>query len=431
MKLRILCVFSLMALMAGGVTAAGETPAPKSEPGTQGAAEATASLPDKEAILSALTGRSIKAPLDIPDDTGLFIFSADGEKALRIYGSLRLRMVYDSNQTFHAFDLNIPDVPTGEDDFSDPNSTWTVFGSRLGMDVYLPTGVEKGVMGRLEVDWKGTDEKFRIRHLFVRGPSWLLGKSWTSVTNLHFLPKTVDGHYTGAGIGTRPPQIRYGSSAMDDRVKYQVSAEYQVPTLIKPDEVEAEAELLWPAIAGRVEYEHKRLLVGLGGVVRQNQVQFTGDEKKSQEELGYGAMFGALLNVTGRDRIKLSFNRMVGTAGYYADWSYQDIDLIYDPATDEFENTRAWGGLLGYEHDWSPSWSSTVSGGYIEVDNKSFQDDLAFSSGAKGLVSLWFTPVRKFQGVNVGAEVEYAQRKNKDSSENSTTRASILMYYDF
>jgi hypothetical protein len=340
-------------------------------------------------------------------------------------------MVYDSNQTFHAFDLNIPDVPSGDDDFSDPNSTWTIFGSRLGMDAYLPIGGNRGVMGRVEADWKGTSEKFRIRHLFVRGPHWLLGKSWTSITNLHFLPKTVDGHFSGAAIGTRPPQIRYSSSEMDDRLKYQVSAEYQVPTLIKPDQVEADAELLVPAIVGRVEYGNERVVVGLGGLVRQNLVQFTGDEKKSQDELGYGAMLGALVNVTGRDRIKLSFNGMVGTAGYKADWSNKDIDLIYNPATDEFENTRVWGGLLGYEHDWSPSWSSTVSGGYIEVDNKSFEDDLAFSSGAKGLFSLWFTPGMKFQGVNVGAEVEYAQRKNKDSTENSTTRGSILMYYDF
>jgi hypothetical protein len=218
---------------------------------------------------------------------------------------------------------------------------------------------------------------------------------------------------------------------MDDRLKYQVSAEYQVPTLIKPDQVEAEAQLVVPAIVGRAEYGNERVVVGLGGLVRQNQVQFTGDEKKSQDELGYGAMFGALVNVTGRDRIKLSLNRMVGTAGYKADWSNKDIDLIYNPATDEFEDTHVWGGLLGYEHDWSPSWSSTVSGGYIEVDNKSFEDDLAFSSGAKGLVSLWFTPVKKFRGVNVGAEVEYAQRNNKGPTDNSTTRGSILMYYDF
>jgi hypothetical protein len=35
------------------------------------------------------------------------------------------------------------------------------------------------------------------------------------------------------------------------------------------------------------------------------------------------------------------------------------------------------------------------------------------------------------KGLVVGAEIEYAQRTNFDNSGSNTTRASILVYYDF
>jgi hypothetical protein len=64
--------------------------------------------------------------------------------------------------------------------------------------------------------------------------------------------------------------------------------------------------------------------------------------------------------------------------------------------------------------------------------NRPFEADLAFSRGYKPLVNLFFRPGDgSLKGLTVAAEVEYAHRTNVDSSENSTTRVAVLMYYDF
>ncbi|MCK5207936.1 MAG: hypothetical protein KAQ79_07945 [Cyclobacteriaceae bacterium] len=34
---------------------------------------------------------------------------------------------------------------------------------------------------RIELDWKGDNKKFRIRHLFLLTKHWLIGKSWSSL----------------------------------------------------------------------------------------------------------------------------------------------------------------------------------------------------------------------------------------------------------
>ena len=89
-------------------------------------------------------------------------------------------------------------------------------------------------------------------------------------------------------------------------------------------------------------------------------------------------------------------------------------------------------GYLAYEHDWSKTLSSTIGVGYINVRNKPFEADLAFDRGYKPLVNLFFRPRHgSLKGLTVAAEVEYAHRINVDNSESSTTRAAVLMYYDF
>ena len=162
-----------------------------------------------EVITHDSTGYVEQHPLDIPDERGFFVYTKDGSKGIRFFGSFRMLVVMDDKQQFQPFQVDPPTIPTGEDDFKNLNSTWTPNMSRLGIDALLGIGNGKGVLVRFELDWKGTDEKFRIRHIFMRTQHWIVGKTWTSFTALPYLPQTVAGHMTGAASGYRTPQIRY------------------------------------------------------------------------------------------------------------------------------------------------------------------------------------------------------------------------------
>jgi hypothetical protein len=282
----------------------------------------------------------------------------------------------------------------------------------------------------MEFDWKGTDEAFRIRHLFVRSQHWLFGKTWANLTNVPVMPTTVDGHITSAGLGARPPQIRYYNKVKS--LKYQVALEYQVPSLVKPESVEAEGRVVIPALAGSLTLESKIATVVFAGMAKQNRVQFTGETKEAENIFGYGGVLAGKLNVGEHTTFKFSLNANVGTASSIADWGYTDIDLIYNPRTGEFENSEVVGGYLAFEHKWSRTLSSTIGIGYLDVRNKDFENDLAFSDGTKPLLNLFYRPVRSpWKGLVVGTEVEFAERVNKDLSTSDTTRFSVLVYYDF
>ena len=153
---------------------------------------------------------------------------------------------------------------------------------------------------RTEFDWKGDNEKFRIRHLFVRSQHWLIGKSWSSFNNVAYLIQAIDGRFAGGAIGTRPVQIRYYNQS--GKWKYQISAEYHKPTLIQPDTLGAESTIVIPGLAANASFKTNSMDIMVAGVLRMNRVQFTSGEKSSQSQLGYGALIAAKLHLNNRNR---------------------------------------------------------------------------------------------------------------------------------
>jgi hypothetical protein len=298
------------------------------------------------------------------------------------------------------------------------------------MDGLIGRGDKSGAMLRLEFDWKGTDESFRIRQLFFRTRHWVFGKTWATVSNVPVMPLTVEGHLMSAGLGARPVQARYYNRTR--AFKYQVGLEYSPPGLVKPEEVAAEGRVVIPNLAGRLDFETEAFTLLVSAQVKPNRVQFTGGAGEAQNLVGYGGVVAGKVLFNTNNILMFSANANIGTASSMADFAYTDNDLIYNPATGEFENSEIYGGYLAFEHRWSETLSSTIAVGYIDVRTKPHQDDLTYSSGYKPLVNLFYRPTDgHLEGLTVGAEVEHAARTNLDASTSSTTRAAILVYYDF
>jgi len=375
------------------------------------------------------TGYGHFHPLDIPDDTGLFIYSKDGSEALRIYGSFRMLFVLDDRQQFQAYQIDPPMIPAGDDDFENYNATWTTNMSRLGIDALLGAGMGTGLLVRFELDWKGTTEKFRVRHLFMRSRNWIFGYTWNSFNAVSYLPQTVAGHMTGAVSGRRTPQITYYNKI--NNWKYQLGLEYKTASLIKPDTLDAVSRVIFPSLVGQGSYAGDWGQVGMAAMLKPNRVQFTGDDKRAESLLGYGAMIATKFNIIKTNRIMFSGYMGSGMGSYIVDYTFSLIELVYNPQTTKFENMDLYGGFLAYEHDWSEALSSTLGGAYNHAINKSFQGDLAFNYSYKSMVNLFYRPISKMKGLVVGAEILYAERFNKNNTSNKALRASLLMYYDF
>jgi hypothetical protein len=379
-------------------------------------------------------GYSEMHPLDIPDDAGFYIYSHDGLRALRIYGSFRMLSVFDNKDNFHAYDLVPPKIPAGDDNFENLNSEMTIKMSRLGLDALIAeksrgNPFSSAVLIRLETDWKGDTEQFRVRHFFLRSKNWLLGHTWSTFNNLAFLPQTVDGRMAGAGLGMRTPQVRYYTSYLD--WNYQISLEHRATTISKPETVNAITEILLPDLAGRVDHSLGRWNFAAAGILRPNRIQYPDDGNRVENLLGYGGVLGVSYRVNDRNRLTCSFSGGTGMGTYMADFAWSDIDVAYNPSSMAAENVDVYAGFVALEHYWSEQFSSTIGGSYLGSEEKDFFQDLRYIDGYKCLANLFYKP-NPFDGHLVcGCEALYAERTNMNEMQDDASRVSLLVYYNF
>ncbi len=357
------------------------------------------------------------------------MYAKDGQKALRIYGSFRLLSVYDNKKNFHAYDLTMPTIPSGSNDFNYPNSYWTTNMSRLGFDALIGSHKLDDVLIRFEFDWKGDIEKFRIRHLYLRSEHWLLGKTWSSFNNVSYLIQTIDGRFAGGAVGTRPTQIRYYNKTK--RWQYQFSLEYAKPTLIQSDTLGAEAVSFIPDFATNISYKNRYVKFMLAGVLRSNQVQYSINQKGNQNLPGYGGILSLVINLNKNNRFYSSVSGGVGIASLLGDFAFVPMDLAFDSTNGKFKSITAYSGYLGLEHDWSDQFTSSIGWGMTGTEEQAFFKEGFYKDGNKVIANLFFRPKTKKRHLAVAAELEYAERYNIGTTSNNTTRVSLLIIYDF
>jgi len=375
------------------------------------------------------TGYAETHPQDISEETGLFIYSKDGQEALRIYGSFRLLAVYDNRKNFHPYDLTQPTIPTGLKDFHYPNSIWNINMSRLGFDALIGSHKLDDILIRIEFDWKGDYEKFRVRHLYLRSKRWLLGKTWSSFNNVSLLIQTIDGRFAGGAVGTRPSQIRYYNQTK--RWKYQFSLEYAKPTLVQPDTLGAEAINLIPNFATNLSYENRFLNLMVAGVLRSNRVQYTTNDTGYQNLPGYGGLIALRLDLNKNNRFKSSASGGVGIGGLLGDFAFVPMDLAFNSSSQLFESLTVYTGYLGLEHDWSDQFTSSLGWGVTGTREQAFFNDGFYKNGSKIITNIFYRPKAKMKHLVVAIEVEYAERRNIETPSNETVRSSFLLIYDF
>jgi hypothetical protein len=261
----------------------------------------------------------------------------------------------------------------------------------------------------------------------MRNKNWVIGKNWTAMNSISFLPLTLDYHGAGAAIGTRFTQIKYINGF--GNWTYHLSLEDMKPGIIAPAEVEASSKNTLPTFAAALDHTDELGEMRVAGMVTQNRVGYSGG---TSSETGWGVQLGMRLNAGESDILKAHINRISGMGGLIADLSSGGAyDIVYNPANDSFENLTTTSAGVALEHYWTPELSTSIGAGYVDIDVRSFQDDLFYDKGYKTLLNLIWRPKGKLDGLLMGIEGELARRTNKDGSSTDAHRINLATFYDF
>jgi len=355
--------------------------------------------------------------------------SMPGRKTdIRFGGFIQLNVIHDfqnSGQNFGEFSpaqIPVPTDSTSNTEF-DPRTSRMIFETR--------TDTSLGKYSTfLSTDWAGGSDNssspdFRLRQAYVTGIGWLTGISVlagqansTFMYNLAW-PEIFDLEGPNSLSFVRQGLLRF-SWEVDAAKHWIASFGVEQPDT---DVTNGDGKKDWPDAVARIDVNHDwghLSAAVLGRRLKATSTTGTGTDKAA----AWGLLFSGKLPVLDTpDNIVFQIQGGDGIGRYIEDLSFAGgQDAVYDTTKEKLRPLKEVGGFGAYQHWWTDKLRSTVTGGYLRVDNLNIQSSDSLKASIYTNGNLIYSPVKP---LDIGIEYIWGQRKNKNGQ---TGRANRLMF---
>jgi hypothetical protein len=357
-------------------------------------------------------------PQDFQSKRGFYIHSPDRKSYLLVYGSIRLNGAYDigglqTKQSFSTYD-----IPVGETN-SEGRFFMSPYQSRLGLAVKLNSRLGD-VNLKLESDFLGSGNSFRIRHAYGALRSFLLGQTWSVFGDPNSIPTTVDQDGPNSSVAERTIQLRY--QAPKALLNLIFAIESPNAEISNPDSLELEPVFQsFPEITSRFLIEAKWGHFQVAGIFRSITVR---NADQSLDVLaGYGGLLSSKINFSKSFLTNIQITAGKGTSHYIKGLTGKGQDVVYDHVNKTNKLLPVYGGFVSGAYQWNKYFSSTITMGLLRIINLDFQPDDAFKESYYGSVNSFYITDA---GFSAGLEYSTGRRINKDGSHGIANRVSFI-----
>lgn len=305
--------------------------------------------------------------------------------------------------------------------------------SRLTFEVRRPVDVDEDLRVYYENDFfndsSSSSASYRLRHLYGQAYNVLVGQTFSAFMDPDSMPDVLDYQGPNALLNKRSPQLRYTHPLDGEDGFYhlavsleQPSAEIGVTDPVFP--AGSQSFNRTPDFAAHLRWEDKEIgHLQLGAVVRSLSYESPmGDD----EALGWGLSLGGHLNLFEKDRLYFQTTYGEGIGRYIQDLGGQNVDAALDGRGD-LEALPAFAAALGYKHHWSERWSSTVSGGYVNLDPGDLSNPYTFDSSWYASANLMYQPSSSFR---LGLEYLFGSKQTRNDLDSDGQRLNFVLKYD-
>jgi hypothetical protein len=258
----------------------------------------------------------------------------------------------------------------------------------------------------------------------------LAGKTWSVFQDTDAAPEELDFEGINGAVNVRQPQIRYFPKIGQD---WNLMFSVEDPN---PEITDGTATSKWPdlvASARRTWFERWHLRGAV--VLRQITGIWDDDDTGGTESqvTGYGISLSGktatqFWNGSGSDNILFQFNIGEGIGRYINDLNtVGGEDAIFDD-NGKLQTLPVIAGYIAYQHWWRESTRSNVNLSWVNVDNLSFEPDTAYHRTFRGAVNYIWSPTPR---IDLGAEIIYGTRENKNEDKASAIQVQISSKYRF
>jgi hypothetical protein len=304
-------------------------------------------------------------------------------------------------------------------------------GTRLWWKTLTPFG-DRRMTTYVETDFFGNSDspEFHFRQAYaqltdaVLGGDLLVGQAWSTFVDLGSFPNTLDFEGVNASLEIRQPLVRWtrSLSGFGEGLSTSFAIESGENVVIE----NADALTLWPDAVWILRWDGDGGHVQGGAIARQ--IRGSASNGPIENDTGYGLSVSgmiALPYLAKGDNLTFQGTWGSGIGSYFDD---APPDAVFDPAASEQKLIPVWGGFVGLQHFWIEEVSSTLTGGYVNADNRGIQADDAFHTSVYASGNLIYTP---FSSTAVGIEYLFGKRRDKDGADGTDSRVIVGSQVNF
>jgi len=272
-----------------------------------------------------------------------------------------------------------------------------------------------------------SDLNLRIQHMYGQFYNIIVGKTYGVFEDPDVWPDTVDYEGPNSVLFVRRELVRFQLPVSKE---WHLNFGIEKPTIQVDSSIDENLETIkkYPEVGVNARWERSGVgHVQLSSIVRD--IRIRSDVVDDDNVLGWGFNVGAGFDITKNDSLQalVVYGEGIGALGN--DSGFDNTDAAFNGDGD-LEALPYFSAMLGFTHRWSDVWRSTVSYGYVNVDNEDSQGDKAYHEThyASGNL-IW----QMYKRLSVGLEVLYGFRKtndlHNDGSDGDVFRVQVGLLY--
>jgi hypothetical protein len=345
---------------------------------------------------------------------GLIVFGRD--VAMKFGGYMKADFIYDFNPIDSTDSFDTSSIPVGAPDRK--NFRAHARQTRMSFDTRWKAD-DRVVQVFIEGDFFSPDDQFRLRHAYGEAGSLLVGRTWTTFTDVAAAPATLDFEGSVSNVNRRQAQARWTQPIIRDFLMLAVAIEDTRFIIVPPPSLPGESRSPSPDFIARLRLEKDWGKFQVAYLYRRGAFQPTGDEVLTGSAWGLNFTGVVLLAESTKAYYQIVFGEGIG--------SYRSLPDAAPASATTDQVLPLFGWMVGVTHDWNDRLSSNFTYAENRLNNAPLQSPADISETSYLAANLIWSPGKR---VKVGVEYLYGSRENVDLSSAAAHRIQMAFIFE-
>jgi hypothetical protein len=361
---------------------------------------------------------------DIDSFPGSFPISGSSA-ALKIGGFVKMNIIenFDSIGSKDRFIVATIPVPATN---APAEASLTASQSRLNLDLRDTTTLGP-LRAFVEGDFAGNEDTFRLRHAYGQFDTLLIGKTWSTFMDAEARPEDLDFEGINGQILVRQPQIRFFPK-VGKNLSLMIAVEDTNPQISGGTGISQIPDIVVSVRRHWFQKWHVKSAL----VFRQLEGKCSCPNEDIQNTNGWAMSLSgraALSWWDKRDSFQFQLNYGEGYGRYVNDLAnIGGQDAVFDQQTGQLTALPVFASYIALQKWWSESTRSTFNYGYVAIDNTASQASDDYHKTQRFSGNFIWSPTPR---VDVGAELLFGSRQNKDGQKSSARQLQVSATYRY